>query len=431
MFEEFLKLKEMSSHLEVLLSSEDTGQMWNMCVWDPSTGSTLKTYKGNATKAKTAGFISNTFLISGQPSKPLLNVWRLDKHEQQPLKYITPGVLQAMCPSPCGHYLVGTVAERIYLWQTCNGKLLKLLTNGHYQKINVVRFTADGSQFVTGGEDGNLLVWFLNSDLPRFSWSHHSLGITGIHIGHGDAFTSRIFTSSKDQTSKVYCLNSGQLLLDIEFTSILTSITIDSAEELGFVGDKDGLVQSFSLKHPPRDLKMKSLESEEHCYKGHTANVTCLTASLDGQMLASGSEDCSVRLWHVASHQCLRVLPHKGVITTLFFMLPKPGMLVLDDFQADRTLALLEKTVMPDTKNLLKNDIFSLEIITNDDTAKEEQGFEEPSARDLLGIGISTQHPILPTSIENDPTDEDDQIKVLKSTNQKLYQAAVKAILKE
>ena len=176
---------------------------------------------------------------------------------------------------------------------------------------------------------------------------------------------------------------------------------------------------------------MKSLESEEHCYKGHTANVTCLTASLDGQMLASGSEDCSVRLWHVASHQCLRVLPHKGVITTLFFMLPKPGMLVLDDFQADRTLALLEKTVMPDTKNMLKNDIFSLDIITNDDTAKEEQGFEEPSARDLLGIGISTQHPILPTSIENDPTDEDDQIKVLKSTNQKLYQAAVKAILKE
>lgn len=86
---------------------------------------------------------------------------------------------------------------------------------------------------------------------------------------------------------------------------------------------------------------------------------------------------------------------------------------------------------MPDTKNMLKNDIFSLEIITKYDTAKEEQGFEEPSARDLLGIGISTQHPILPTSIENDPTDEDDQIKVLKSTNQKLYQAAVKAILKE
>ena len=196
------------SNLEILLSSEATGQMWNICLWDPQTGATLKTYKGHASKPKTTGFISNTFLVSAQPTKPLLNVWNLNKHEQKPLKYITPGILQSLSPSPCGHYLVGTADEKIYLWQTCNGKLLKLLNNGHYQKINLVKFTPDSSQFVTAGEDGNVIVWFLNSSQPRFCWSHHSLGVTDLVIGHGDSgLTTRVFTASKDQTAKVYCLN--------------------------------------------------------------------------------------------------------------------------------------------------------------------------------------------------------------------------------
>ena len=96
----------MDERLEVLLSSESTGQMWNMCVWDPSTGSSLRTYKGHSTKAKTASFIGNSYMISVQPTKPLLNVWMIKQHEQQPLKYTTPGELDSLAASPSGQYLV-------------------------------------------------------------------------------------------------------------------------------------------------------------------------------------------------------------------------------------------------------------------------------------------------------------------------------------
>ena len=411
------------SNLEILLSSEATGQMWNICLWDPQTGSTLKTYKGHASKAKTTGFVSNTFLVSAQPTKPLLNVWNLNKHEQKPLKYITPGNLHSLSPSPCGHYLVGTADERIYLWQTCNGKLLKLLNNGHYQRINVVKFTPDSSQFVTAGEDGNVIVWFLNNSQPRFCWSHHSLGVTDLVIGHGDSgLTARVFTASKDQTAKVYCLNSGQMLLDIEFNSMLTSLAVDSAEESGFVGTKEGVIQSFSLKSAPRDLKLSESEGAGNTFKGHSSAVTCLSVSMDGQVLASGSEDCNVKLWHIKSRQCIRVLPHKGAITTLFFMLPKRGMLVPEDFQADRTLSLLEKTVMD--KSVIHSDLFSLDIICNEN---DKNQVKELSARAFLTSGSGSE------SFKATHTDEvdHDQVKHLKSINHKLYEAAAKAILKE
>ena len=41
--------------------------------------------------------------------------------------------------------------------------------------------------------------------------------------------------------------------------------------------------------------------------------VTCLSLSLDGLTLASGSQDASVRLWNTASRQCIRTIHHTGM----------------------------------------------------------------------------------------------------------------------
>ena len=254
--------------------------------------------------------IGNTFLISSQTKQPLLNVWQLNKHEQKPLKYITPGILQSLAASPCGHILVGTVEERIYVWQTSSGKLLRIINNGHYQRINVTKFTADGSCFVTAGEDGNVILWQQDSPKPKQVWSHHTLGVTDFHLGMG-GLNSRIFTASKDQTVKVYSVASGQFLLDIEFDSKLLAIAIDSAEENGFVGTDNGLVYKFSLTNPPRDLKMTMIPNDKNTFKGHTKEVSCLSVSLDGLNLASGSADNEVRIWDIKSCQCIKVILHK------------------------------------------------------------------------------------------------------------------------
>merc|ERR1712025_954318 len=201
------------------------------------------------------------------------------------------------------------------------------------------------------------------------------------HVGIG-GLNSRIFTASKDQTVKVYSVSSGQFLLDIEFSSKLTSIAVDSAEESGFVGDNKGLVYAFSLTHLPRDLKMSISPSNSNTFKGHTQEVSCLSVSLDGLTLASGSMDHDVRIWDVRSRQCIKVIPHKGTVTTLSYMIPKLGMLDMDAFKADLTFPLLEKTVVDKTVTL--SDIYGVNIITND--SDEHQS--EPTARQLLNASV-------------------------------------------
>jgi len=44
----------------------------------------------------TSSILGDTFLVSAQPSKPLLNVWQLNRREQRAVKQTTPGNVQVM-----------------------------------------------------------------------------------------------------------------------------------------------------------------------------------------------------------------------------------------------------------------------------------------------------------------------------------------------
>ena len=45
--------------------------------------------------------------------------------------------------------------------------------------------------------------------------------------------------------------------------------------------------------------------------------VTCLSVSMDGTKLVSGSHDCTVKIWDIFSGQCVRSLSHKGNDSTV------------------------------------------------------------------------------------------------------------------
>ena len=120
----------------------------------------------------------------------------------------------------------------------------------------------------------------------------------------------------------------------------------------------------------------------------------------------------------------------KGVVTTLSYMMPKLGMLDSEAYTADMTLPLLEKTVVD--KNVVLSDLYAVDIITNNQFS-DEGTKAEPKARQLIlagggdNSGVTNQN----KSYDDEGTDVNSEIKKLKAINNKLYEAAVKAILKE
>jgi len=338
-------------HPEVLLTGDSTGQMWNLCAWDPLSGAALTTFKGASTAANTLTFLSDELIISAQPKKPLLNIWQINRHEQQPDKLVVPGPVTALAASQSGKFLVCAVGDKMFVWQTCNGVLHRVLSKcGHYQDITVIKFTDDGSHFVSAGKDGNVLVWNLleviskhhlpgqaadRTDAPvaKHSHSDHKMPVTGLHLSEG-GIRARIFTSSLDHTCKVYNLADGRMLLDVSFAVRLTSVAVDFGQSSVYLGSAKGTIHTFGLLSPPRDLKVTMEKDESNTFGGrHSDEVTCLSASLDGLTIASGSLDQDVRLWHVKSRQCLRTVGHKGPITVVKFLAPPRTMLEPDTFQ--------------------------------------------------------------------------------------------------
>ncbi|XP_010795595.1 WD repeat-containing protein 18 [Notothenia coriiceps] len=58
--------------------------------------------------------------------------------------------------------------------------------------------------------------------------------------------------------------------------------------------------------------------------------VTCLSVSMDGTLLLSGSHDETVRLWDIQSKQSIRSLAHKGPVTNAVIMAAPANMFLPD-----------------------------------------------------------------------------------------------------
>ena len=64
---------------QVLLTSESSGHLWNVCIWNVRTGTTLLTYKGGSSSPRTLSLLKNDYLMSAVNNKPLIHVWSLQR----------------------------------------------------------------------------------------------------------------------------------------------------------------------------------------------------------------------------------------------------------------------------------------------------------------------------------------------------------------
>ncbi|KAL5016239.1 hypothetical protein ScPMuIL_005828 [Solemya velum] len=330
----------MAAPMEVIISTDGAGQLWNACVWDMNTGTSLAVYKGGGdSTGHSLSMISGQYLISAASSKPLVHLWTLQTRDERLLRMVLPGRVTALDVTPDGNYCIVAISERIHIWQLCTGNLLGVVTR-HYQNVSCLKVVDDGNTFVSGGEDNLVIVWSLASIFseqmnqtskvdPEHVWTSHALPITDLHVGRGGA-RSRIVSSSLDQTCKLWDLSSGQLLCTFIFDVSIMSVTMDTTEFRLFAGGSNGTIYTVNLYAEP-------VQSERHFptwdsrgtakFSGHSKQVTCLRVSLDGTKLVSGSHDCTARVWDVTSGQCVKTLSHKGPVTNVLVELTPPSLI--------------------------------------------------------------------------------------------------------
>lgn len=306
--------------------------------------------------------------------KPLLHMWPINSSDMiQNVKFVLPGKVNCAAVSPgSGIHLIAGIKESIFVWHVPTGKVLAVLSK-HFQQVNCLKFIDDGSHFVSGGDDGQVIVWSLSAAIgdryrvessePLHIFSDHALPVTDLWIGCG-GLAGILASVSKDRTCKLYDMAAGSMLLSLVFREMITALTIDRLETELFIGTSLGNIFHHRLQPPPRTREYHITDEDmiNNKFVGHSKAITCLATTLDEQTLISGSEDFNVIIWNIPSRSILKTLPHKGSITNIS-LITTPQIM----FNREAKLELITKNfqrVMNNGEEMENVEIFHTHEIT-------------------------------------------------------------------
>lgn len=192
------------------------------------------------------------------------------------------------------------------------------------------------------------------------------------------------------------------MLLSIAFDIIPSSLIVNSVETAVYIGTTMGPIRMFDLTSPPRTRECFITDKESGVkFIGHTKAVTALNVSIFGDTLVSGSTDCTVRTWHIASRQCLRTIQLKEPVINMFLTLI-PHQLSANELDPSIILKSFKKIDEQEDEHFIEvycyNDLFDEE--NNTFVHKEDTGIGE-------------------------------ELEKIKSINARIYEFALNTILKD
>ena len=161
----------------------------------------------------------------------------------------------------------------------------------HKQEVCGLKWSFDGSQLASGGNDNKLIVWNLHSTSPLMKCSHHTAAVKAIAwspyqnnlLASGGGTADRCIrfwnTSTCSQTNFI---DTGSQVCNLVFSKTVNELVSTHGYSLN---------QIIIWKLPSMS-KLATLT-------GHTFRVLFLGMSPDGQNIVTGAGDQSLRFWNI------------------------------------------------------------------------------------------------------------------------------------
>lgn len=208
------------------------------------------------------------------------------------------------------HLATGSDDGTAIVWDAATGEPVVTL-RGHTDAVDPVAFTTGG--VVTASLDGTARYWSLPDGECRAIMAGegeplYDLAVVPATKG-GDPRQAQLLTSGADGHLRRWSLPDGALLDDLRFGRGGAGPDFG-----GTATNHDGLTASAhsatcgAAGYRNGDIHLRGDGDALSVLTGHRGRIETLTFSPDGRRLASAASDNTVRVWNVATGQCLALL---------------------------------------------------------------------------------------------------------------------------
>lgn len=262
-----------------IVSSSNDG---TIKLWDVESGNEPKTLQGHKVLPTCVAFNSKGDRIASGGFDKTVRIWNADTGEQLVLLEGHTSYVWSVDFSPDGTRVVSASDDRsIRLWNATTGEET-LTLQGHVSPVLIVKWSADGTRVISGSGNGTMVVWDAETgeELRKVQTPSnlHCLALSpdGMRVAYGD-----------DQVIGVWDLVTGARTNRLK----------------GHTGVVDGIAFSpdgATIVSVAESTKLWNSENrQEVVCVGHSSHVQSLGFSADGEWIASGSNDGSIRRWRV------------------------------------------------------------------------------------------------------------------------------------
>jgi WD40 repeat protein len=224
---------------------------------------------------------------------------------------ISPGSFfpWAIAFSPGGDLIAsGTASGPIQIWNASNLSSIATIS-GYHGQVMSISFSSDGSQIVSGSEDGTVRIQpVASSEEPLALIPGHDARVTQV-VFSSDG--SRVVSGSDDKTVRIWDgLTCEELAVLHGHEDVVWTVAYSPDNARVISGSRDRTVRVWN-----------TLGFEEIAVlKGHRDSVPFVTFAPDGALIASSSYDHTVRLWSSSTLQeFARLDGHRDTVWSVAF----------------------------------------------------------------------------------------------------------------